>query len=200
MGLGMVMYVSDNRRYPPLWDTSLDELCFDKLRPYYPLCWTNLSWNCPTYVARGGVVYAHSNGDHALGYCYNWKGTAQGWPGCPRSIYQFNLGLGHLSKDSAAEPEVRVPSEMYIAADVRPFVEGNGIVGNPKMMIWGGIVPKEADPPHGKGYNVVFGDGHVALVKRRNYLFPPRTARNWNRDNQPHPESWAPPACWAVQQ
>jgi prepilin-type processing-associated H-X9-DG protein len=108
--------------------------------------------------------------------------------------------LGHLSKDSAAEPEVRVPSEMYIAADVRPFVEGNGIVGNPKMMIWGGIVPKEADPPHGKGYNVVFGDGHVALVKRRNYLFPPRTARNWNRDNQPHPESWAPPACWAVQQ
>jgi hypothetical protein len=29
-------------------------------------------------------------------------------------------------------------------------------------------------------------------VKRSDYLFPPRTARNWNRDNQPHEEVWAP--------
>ncbi len=42
------------------------------------------------------------------------------------------------------------------------------------------------------GYNIVFCDGHLSLVKRNDYLFPPRTARNWNRDNQPHPEAWAP--------
>jgi prepilin-type processing-associated H-X9-DG protein len=53
---------------------------------------------------------------------------------------------------------------------------------------------------HGRGYNILFADGHVALVKRSDHLFPPRTARNWNRDNQPHPEAWAPANQWVVQQ
>jgi prepilin-type N-terminal cleavage/methylation domain-containing protein/prepilin-type processing-associated H-X9-DG protein len=50
-----------------------------------------------------------------------------------------------------------------------------------------------------KGYNMLFGDGHVLPVNRSDYLFPPRTAHNWNRDNQPHPEAWAPRQMWAVQ-
>ena len=32
------------------------------------------------------------------------------------------------------------------------------------------------------------------------YLYPPRTAHNWNRDNQPHPETWAPTTQWMVLQ
>jgi hypothetical protein len=40
---------------------------------------------------------------------------------------------------------------------------------------------------------------HVALIKRKDYLFPPRTGQNWNKDNQPHPEAWAPTNQWAVQ-
>jgi prepilin-type processing-associated H-X9-DG protein len=59
---------------------------------------------------------------------------------------------------------------------------------------------KESAPPHGQGYNLLFCDGHVVLVKRNDYLFPPRTARNWNRDNQPHEELWAARNEWAVQQ
>jgi hypothetical protein len=46
---------------------------------------------------------------------------------------------------------------------------------------------------------MLFGDGHVLLVNRSDYLFPPRTAHDWNRDNQPHPEAWAPRQMWAVQ-
>jgi prepilin-type processing-associated H-X9-DG protein len=57
----------------------------------------------------------------------------------------------------------------------------------------------EAKPPHADGYNLLFVDGHVQLVKRRDYLFPPRTAPNWNRDHQPHPELWSPTNEWAVQ-
>ena len=29
--------------------------------------------------------------------------------------------------------------------------------------------------------------------------YPPRTAHNWNRDNQPHPEVWKPRNQWEVQ-
>jgi prepilin-type processing-associated H-X9-DG protein len=61
-----------------------------------------------------------------------------------------------------------------------------------------GIVTPEAAPPHSQCYNILFGDGHVVSVKRRDYLFPPRTAQNWNKDNQPHPEAWAPKTQWAV--
>ncbi len=57
----------------------------------------------------------------------------------------------------------------------------------------------EAAPPHSQGYNLLFNDAHVALVKRKDYLYPPRTAHHWNRDNQPHPELWSPTSHWAVQ-
>jgi prepilin-type processing-associated H-X9-DG protein len=57
----------------------------------------------------------------------------------------------------------------------------------------------ETDPPHGPGYNVLHVDGHVALVKRSDYLYPPRTAQHWNRDNQAHPEAWAPKSQWVIQ-
>jgi len=62
------------------------------------------------------------------------------------------------------------------------------------------VIHTETAPPHGKGYNMLFCDGHVAFVNRRDYLYPPRTARHWNRDNQPHSEAWAPPYYWMVQQ
>lgn len=201
IGLGLTMYVFDSRWYPPLWDASASQVCFEKLRPYYPLCWTNRSWHCPTYLAKKGLAAFQASGIRdETSYCYNYRGIANGWPKAPGFIYEMRLGLGHFSKDSAPETEVLVPSEMYIVADVRPSIEKNGIYGIPKMMPWrfaSGI--KESDPPHSQGYNVLFGDNHVVPVKRRDYLFPPRTARNWNRDNQPHPEAWAPRSVWAVQ-
>jgi prepilin-type processing-associated H-X9-DG protein len=58
----------------------------------------------------------------------------------------------------------------------------------------------ETPPPHGNSYNILFVDGHGALVKRRDFLYPPRTASDWNSDNQPHPEAWAPASDWVVQQ
>jgi hypothetical protein len=40
--------------------------------------------------------------------------------------------------------------------------------------------------------NMLFCDGHVALLKRSDYWYPPRSASNWNSDHQPHPETRAP--------
>jgi prepilin-type N-terminal cleavage/methylation domain-containing protein/prepilin-type processing-associated H-X9-DG protein len=199
IGLALQMYVQDNGCYPPLAERGTTTLCFDRLYPYYPLSWTNASWNCPTYLARNGVVSRDSVITNSAGYSYsyNWMGIATGWSGCSKSIYQLQLGLGHLPKNSKKEPGVWVPSEMYAVADARSRTAGQEIAGLIKMLPW--TMDNEAAPPHGPGYNLLFCDGHVVWVRRSDYLYPPRTASNWNSDHQPHPEAWAPMSLWAVQ-
>ena len=43
---------------------------------------------------------------------------------------------------------------------------------------------------HGKSFNFLFADGHVLPVKRSDFTNLNLTARNWNRDYEPHPENW----------
>jgi prepilin-type processing-associated H-X9-DG protein len=102
---------------------------------------------------------------------------------------------------------VVAPSQMYAVADTRPLwaPTDNGFIGSQIMKPWV-LVPSlmnakftEGNPPHSQGYNMLFADGHVDLVKRKDYLYPPRSAHYWNRDNQPHPEEWSPTSEWAVQ-
>ena len=45
-------------------------------------------------------------------------------------------------------------------------------------------------PLHGPVYNVLFCDGHVSAVKTADLFNPTNTARYWNNDHQPHPETW----------
>ena len=163
------------------------------------------------------------------GYSYNCNGIiGNGWAAMPSTILTLRgkFGLGgrsqYLSQDpelAAPDSQVAAPSQMYAVADARPFQRGpgpgwfpieppNATLGMGSMASW--VDPwywdaslrslKETNPPHKKEYNIQFCDGHVALVKRNDYLFPPRTAQNWNRDNLPHPEAWAPQTEWAVQQ
>jgi prepilin-type N-terminal cleavage/methylation domain-containing protein/prepilin-type processing-associated H-X9-DG protein len=206
IGLSLAMYVSEHHRYPPMWsdDTGSFQTWSDRLHPYAPLNWTNRSWHCPAYTAKDGVIKVQVNkrDDHFVftSYSYNAHGIA-GLDGSPK------LGLGIWFPISlAAEPEVRVPSEMFAVADTRTyrnlFIMGagmvNGLCGCNAMLSYN-AQSEETPPLHGKGYNILFADGHVILVKRKDLLFPPRTAHNWNRDNQPHPEAWAPRDQWAVQ-
>lgn len=95
---------------------------------------------------------------------------------------------------------------MYTVADARPYRHPgtDGFVGGVSMSPWrlglaGVINYTEGDPPHSQGYNMLFNDAHVAWVERKNYLFPPRTASNWNRDHKPHPELWSSPNQWVIQ-
>ena len=199
IGLGLQMYVQEHTCYPPLAERGTRILCFERLYPYYPLGWTNAAWNCPTYIANKGIlsrdqVQTNSTG---ISYSYNYMGIATGWANCPRSVFQLQVGLGDLPRNSKKEPGVLAPSEMYAVADARCKTAGEGIAGCIKMGPWS--FEPEAAPPHAQGYNMLFCDGHVALVKRRDYLYPPRSAANWNSDNQPHPEAWAPVSAWAVQ-
>ena len=195
IGLAMTMYVSDYKRYPPLADTNTLpntlQICFDKFYPYYPLRWTNAAWNCPTYLANGGSIEGWCS------YAYNWLGS--GWSA-------NHLGLGFrvdLNQTIAHEAEVLAPSQMYAVADTRPAIWSNTPHGNIKMQLYSFGVSRfnrtatpESPPPHDQAYNVVFCDGHVISVLRSDYLYPPRCATHWNRDNKPHPETWIYP--WAV--
>ena len=43
---------------------------------------------------------------------------------------------------------------------------------------------------HGKNYNQLFCDGHVAGMNPGVLFNPRNTAAMWNNDHQPHPELW----------
>ena len=223
IGRAMEMYLSDNNRYPwaifggddNQFKTWADQTWADQLAPYNPLNWTNPSWHCPTYIANNNAVKfappPKPGGELVewTSYSYNAFGIAGpipdagGWP-------TSQLGLGLIPGQTPRDQLVLTPSEMYVIADARPILwppaGGSEYIGKewmwpyrigPPLPI---VVPQlEQAPPHSKGYNILFGDTHVALVKRQDYLYPPRTARNWNRDNQPHPELWAPTNDWAIQ-
>ena len=206
IGLGLQMYVQDNGCYPSVIEGGSKAFWCDKLYPNYPVSWTNTSWNCPTYIAKNGIIsrrlfitnsagtiYSH----RAISYAYNFMGASVD--------IDPPLGLGALgTKSGPKELTVLAPSEMYAVADARAEIVGQGIAGTMDMFPWSfawvsflsGI---EAPPCHGQGYNVVFCDGHVTWVKRSDFLYPPRSACNWNYDHQPHPETWAPANLWAVQ-
>lgn len=205
IGVSLSMYVSDHRRYPAMWgqDTGVFQTWADRLYPYAPLNWTNPGWHCPAYTSENGVIKVVPPPKQVAvhtSYSYNAYGIA-GLNGSPK------LGLGIRRPGSLAfEPEVRAPSQMYAVADSRTyrdlfiFGEGivNGLCGGIEMQPYGNM-KEETAPLHGSGYNVLFADGHVLRIKRNDLLFPPRTAWSWNRDDEPHPEAWAPRTEWPVQ-
>jgi len=194
IGLGLRMYAFDYGWYPPLAQRDDPAVCFDRLSPYLPVPWTNAAWNCPVYVAHNGIISRDMVATNSTGisYAYNWLGIGAGGRGTPP------LGLGHLPKNCARELVIVAPSEMYAVADARCLIGQSftGVAGCIKMSAY--TMDHETAAPHRSGYNIVFVDGHVAWVKRADFLSPPRTAQNWNRDNQPHPEAWAPTSDWVV--
>lgn len=202
IGLAMEMYISDHNVYPRGMGGPPFQTWADRLDSYNPVPWTNAAWQCPTYIAEGGNVAwqppppGGGNFEASSSYAYNALGMqvriVKVWP---------PLGLGNL-KLSLPENRVVAPSEMYAVGDARPFQYHNLIGFDGRMLMWPwklGPGLHEARAPHAGCYNLLFVDGHVNLIKRRDYLYPPRSAENWNRDHQPHPESWAPTNQWVIQ-
>jgi prepilin-type processing-associated H-X9-DG protein/prepilin-type N-terminal cleavage/methylation domain-containing protein len=222
IGAALTMYASDMHHYPSLVQQpqgtnvrAKNQTWADALYPYYLLSWKDRSWHCPRYIAQKGIIIPQPPMlDIFTSYSYNCTGIlGEGWGGGPLP-FASTLGFGVTSGTAAPASGVLAPSEMYAVADARWWTyqhyQETGIVGNWEMSPWHyvyhvnnpprDVIHLETAPPHGQGYNILFCDGHVASVKRSDYLFPPRTAHNWNRDNQPHPEAWAPTNAWMVQQ
>lgn len=208
IGRAMTMYLSDNNRYPSALgggDMS-PQTWADKLTPYDPLNWTNTAWHCPEYIANHGLIGSSPRTLRGTSYSYNAFGISGWGRRVGNDVLSLpNFGLGFAARSAPRDQLVLAPAEMFEVADARPFWfrDAGGFVGTEWMAPYGpfpgAFASTEAAPPHDQGYNMLFCDSHVALVKRKDYLYPPRTEHNWNRDDQPHPELWAPRNDWAVQ-
>jgi len=195
-GLALQMYVQQYEKYPPhvgggpiVWE--------NELQPYFGVSWTNRDFHCPAY--RGPVVAAATYYPGGAGYSlnlssygYNRFGTA--------GIKSLGLGMISDSSDySIPASRVKAPSDMIAFADTR-MIRGNGAPPGwpeydimPNDWIHLGPAPSsyEIEPVrHGKNYNVLFCDGHVAPILRLSFTTVSNIAVNLNNDHQPHPETW----------
>ena len=197
IGLGLIMYVQDQERYPYAvvfesnlssfrdWDTALE--------PYTQNKWTNALFKCPSYKGPTELRAPSGTGvtDPRGGYAYNAFGTGTA---ATRPI----LGLGGQWSGpgptsvgtSHTESEIVAPSNMIAVGD------GNGSDHDYNVRSLAGILPSPSWPisRHWPGLNTVFCDGHVEFNRLVGLFERTETARRrWNFDNEPHPETWEKP-------
>jgi prepilin-type N-terminal cleavage/methylation domain-containing protein/prepilin-type processing-associated H-X9-DG protein len=208
MGRALQMYVHENHgKYPyilflpdTVYGDAADATWFAKLGPYYPVKWTDPAYHCPGYK---GAIEAPANPvkDHdPLGsYAYNWRGVRGFRRGVPG---EAQLGLGAVLNGEArperpqiapiAEAQVRLPSEMFAIGESR-YRKEPGLVNSAECVdgMFCGYLELESVPArHGKDYNQLFCDGHVAAMNRWFLFNPTNTGAMWNNDHQPHREAW----------
>lgn len=191
IGIALRMYVDDNRVYPlPMFfdpdKVSVSQWWYDSLSQYHRLQWTNRAFHCPAY--QGDIGTAGGS------YSYNVLGTGS-----------HQLGLGNVR-----ESQVKVPSDMFTIADSRLVLGSAALtyVVPPYTLTFATFNPSgyvfmpynftaRPDEPqpfrHGKGFNFLFCDGHVSLVKRVDFLDRTNSWQNWNNDHQEHRETWSSP-------
>ena len=222
MGLALQFYLQDHEsRYPycigpadspaadtsnptnyPAWDR---RWWFSKLLPYYPVQWTNAAYHCPGY--KGAIKGTGAGSGPRGSYAYNERGVRIGFTdytdpetGAHIKFPPGNFGLGPRvranSTLSTSETAVKVPSEMFAIGESR-FLNAqiNSDVGGIPGMLCGALHRKSFrfDPArHGKNYNQLFCDGHVAQMNPWILFNPTNSASLWNYDHQPHPELWVP--------
>ncbi len=209
MGLGLAMYLDDNRStypYVMVWAGQSDFLEWvDEMAPYYPLNWTNRGYHCPGYK---GPVLARAAGNGQYGslrpyigsYAYNGYGTDLSWwssLGLGAEAYA-GAGAGNTSAPPVRVSMVRAPSEMIVFADSQidwtsfyPDGGASRFFVPPQTLQRGLALDPAAYPPrHGRDYNFAACDGHVEGM-RPSLLFDPRAnAIRLNNNHEPHPETW----------
>ena len=218
MGLALKMYVDEHQnKYPfylgprgPAYGDAVGQggrakgLVYwsSKLFPYYPLNWTNRAFHCPGYTGAnaGPPVDSNREGVDRFGsYAYNVNGTTVLDDTYAKDHEHFGLGpiLYWADAPVVSEAQVKVPAEMLAIADskvviVRGLVTSDVDSPNGQDSLFCGVYAWEFFYPerHGKKYNELLCDGHVAAINPRVLFNPTNSASMWNYDHEPHPELW----------
>jgi len=215
LGVALHAYLgNNNERYPlyvmnaPLdrgkpWWPDGGAYWEDLLEPYFARNWaTNRSYHCPEF--KGTNYYSFSDGLYlGVSYAYNILGTEAGAAGA--GTIPGMLGLSGVLPSRVPSPiasgALAAPSEMIAIGDSR---ELTWIWAGPAVtsVSWdrlgtehptseeGVWVPLDQSPRHGLHRNLVFCDGHVSAIKSSVLFHASNSARMWNNDHQPHPETW----------
>ena len=141
---------------------------------------------CPAHRDAIQMTNAVGFGDLvAFSYGYNIWGSGGGYQG----LDGLNLGIGQHVRES----QVLVPSDMIAYGDssdlgdysLSVIIPTFGFDMGDYFWSWG---PSKR---HLNGANMLFCDGHVEYGRIRKWVeHRDDVMRRWNRDNQPHPESW----------
>ena len=147
------------------------------------------------------MIIVHA-GEPLGSYAYNWRGVvppvgpypADGTPGQKAWV----LGVPPVNRERL----IKVPSEMLAIGESRFLSEQvNGIPGGECSLVCGFLgFPYHGaqdgwafgEKRHGKNYNQLFCDGHVAAMDPWVVFNPTNSAAMWNYDHEPHPELWPP--------
>jgi len=201
MGLALNMYVQDSKEYPylrgPLRPEALGSLTWpDALQPYGKLYWTNRSYHCPAYQGQITNFFTFPVGS----YGYNALGVGQLPPYGADGLW---LGLGYTANTPPIrESEVFEPDDMFAVMDARGGYSqpefGSAAFSGSYVTVCTPITPannnlqEQFQQPrqHGDRFNVLLCDSHVLSIKITDLFNATNTASSWNRDHQPHPESW----------
>lgn len=198
LGIALQMYVHENRsQYPRgIW--------YEQLRPYYDLSWTNRAYHCPGYKGLLTGVAGSLPHDPLGSYAFNAEGVGA-YDSLDRSymrgLVSFGLNGPRRNPVPIAQTQVVAPAEMMAIGESRH--RGEREVPNDSCVyvmycgnIWGRHIGENyyGNPPlplrHGKTYNHLLCDGHVAAIDPSLLFNPTNSAVLWNRDHQPHPELW----------
>lgn len=201
MGTALRMYVEDHRKYPysTYWkngNLNSGVEWVQVLRPYYPIDWTRRDYHCPGY--KGEIVipwdYWPLGTGWIFGGSYGYNSIGTGWVG------KNSLGIGtwRTADDrtpAVSESEVKIPSDTLAFSESRletvwVFRGRRVVVGQDYLWCGGDLKAFPCPPRHGKNYNMVFCDAHVSGMPPARLFNPTNSAPMWNRDHQPHPESW----------
>jgi prepilin-type processing-associated H-X9-DG protein len=138
-----------------------------------------------------------------LNYGYNLYGTATtmesfrhrgslGLMNMPREFTEFGmLDVKDRAPPPVNDSDVQVPSDMIAFGDNFTFSRTRGNIGA------GGFLTISGDQfslskRHNNGSNMVFCDGHVEYGKVEVWTDKEDSVmRRWNRDNEPHRETWS---------
>jgi prepilin-type N-terminal cleavage/methylation domain-containing protein len=172
------------------------------------------AYQCPTYANIVSWSNYGTSGSwwNNWSYGYNTWGAAYWTADVPNLDYCLGLGVDApwlwavisdtlglqgpgfgnanipTNLPACRESYVATPSELFAIMDSRgggpPWQGVDWVEGTTDIQV---LAPK---PQHGKVFNVLCADGHVTEVPLTTLFNPTNSARNWNVDHQPHPDSW----------